>query len=178
MTNLPTASHKPILVCVDLGKHSIPAIEHALSLACDKNCPLVVLHVAHESGESAGFYRRQNRNSEATPIGDIAATLLQELVDTVVRSRKPGGCAVDVTTRVVEGIPAGRIADVAELVDAEVVVLISTARNSFGRFWHGSVAADVGRRTGKRLLVLPAEPRSGTRDSGDVSPLSFERSTV
>lgn len=145
MTQLLAVADKPVLVCVDLGPHSAQAMANALSLACDENRPLVVLHVVHETGESAGFYRHQNRQNETTPLADIATTLLEELVDKVVGCSKPNGCSVGVATRVVEGIPANRIAEVAELLDAEIVVLVGSARSAIGRFWHGSVAAGVRR---------------------------------
>jgi len=154
-------SARPILVAVDLQPHSLRAIEYALSLASESNRSLLVLHVVHETAESAGFYRRHNRAHPTLPMSDIAADMLRKLLSEAAADT----AAAAIETWVVEGIPANRIAEVAEQVDAQIIVMASGGRKGFDKFWHGSVTEGVRERAQRELVLLPpgvtAQPSTG-----------------
>jgi nucleotide-binding universal stress UspA family protein len=164
---------KPILVCVDLEPHSRQALTHALSLAGKQERPLLVLHVVHETGDSAGFYQHHNHGNLTAPMADIAHSMLHELVEEVLASQPELGAKVPLDTRVVAGVPANRIAEVAEQLDAELVVLISNDRKGFSRLWHGSVEDGVRKRSSRRLLVLGANRPETPPPGGVASPRSM-----
>ena len=155
----------PVVIAVDLLPHSHTALHHGLALARARQLPVVVLHVVHESPETAGFYRAHCRDCFTRPLVDIAKTLLKgwlqrELDDPAA-----------VSTRLVEGVPGNRIAEVAEQLNAACIVLVSHGRKGLARYWHGSVVEAVKRRTRRELLILepgagdpvPATGRSETR---------------
>ena len=151
-------SSRPILAVVDLQPHSRQVLEHALSLAIEQNRPLLVLHVVHETAQSSGFYYRNNNLSYVLPMEDIAKRLLQKLVDEMVSRHTNDSSKPEIGLRVVQGVPASRIVEIAEKEDAERIVMVSNARKALGRFWHGSVTQEVLRHTNRNLVVLREEP--------------------
>lgn len=148
------ASSNSVVAAVDLQSGSRQVLLHARSLAAKKQLPLIVLHVAHESPASLGFYRRHVRRNDTTPIRDIAEELLQELVEDVLGTTAGGGEADAVRTLVVEGIPGSRIVEVAEREGAESIVISCCGLQGFARWWRGSVSAYVEKHAGCEVVVL------------------------
>jgi nucleotide-binding universal stress UspA family protein len=160
---------RPIVAAVDLQFHDKDLIVQSLALAAQRQCPLLLLHVVHEAADSPGFYRRHNDGNVATPLVDIAHTLLSESLEQVVGDHA-GDPPVQVHRRVVEGIPANRIAEVAEQVDAQAVVLFSHGRDTLGRFWHGSVTEGVRKRCTRELVVLTEKAAAVTDPVTEDTP--------
>jgi nucleotide-binding universal stress UspA family protein len=156
----------PVVAAVDLQPNSRQVLLRARALASEKQLPLVVLHVAHESAESAGFYRRHVRRNDTTPIRDIAEELLHELVEDVLGTTGNGSEAEGIRTLVVEGIPGSRIVEVAEREDASSIVMSCCGLQGFARWWRGSVATYVETHAGCEVVVLTERAELAPIDVG------------
>ena len=145
---------RPVIAAVDLQSNSRQVLERARALAAEKQATLLVLHVAHETGESAGFYRRHNRGNDTTPNRDVAERLLHELVEDVCGTAGHGNDAEHVRAMVVEGIPGSRIVEVADREAADSIVLNCCGLQGFSRWWHGSVSDYVEKHSNREVVVL------------------------
>ncbi len=167
------ASSKSVVVAVDLQPGSRKVLLQARSLAAAKHAQLIVLHVAHESAGSPGFYRRHLRRNHTTPIRDIAEELLQELVEDVLGTTGSGSEADGIRTLVVEGIPGSRIVEVAEREGALSIVMSCCGLQGFAKWWRGSVSAYVEKHAGCEVVVLSDRTESAPIGVGKqpVGPL-------
>lgn len=145
---------KPILGAVDLQPHSRQVVQRALSLAGEQGRPLLVLHVVHETERTAGFYRRHGNGDHVLPMKEIAEKLLRQLVDDVVSEHAGEIGFPGIEMQVVGGIPAGRIVEVAERVDADTIVMMNDEHSGLDRFWCCSVAEDVLKQTNRNMVLL------------------------
>ena len=76
-------------------------------------------------------------------MADVAADMMGEFLERV-RGRHPGAViAPDVETRLVQGLPASRIVEVAREIGAELIVLGSRGRTGLPHIMLGSVAERV-----------------------------------
>jgi nucleotide-binding universal stress UspA family protein len=173
MASMQPDSITPVLVAVDLQPHSRAAIRSGLALAQEHDLPLVLLHVVHESGESAGFYRHQANANTIAPMHDIAQRMLDEWVAEELAALSPQETPREVRTMVVEGLPGTRIPEVAESLNAALVVLAPGEHHGLSRFWHGSVTATVGHRSQRKLVIIdpvdeapPGAPNPTQRSAG------------
>ena len=148
------SSSNPVIAAVDLQPNSRKVLAHARALADERQAPLLVLHVAHETGESAGFYRRNYQGNDTTPIRDIAAQLLHELVEDVFGTSGNGSDAEQPRTMVVDGIPGSRIVEVADREAADSIVLNCCGLQGISRWWHGSVSDYVEKHSHREVVVL------------------------
>ena len=147
----------PVVAAIDLQPNSRQVLMHARDLAAERRLPLLVLHVAHETGESAGFYRRHIQNNDTTPIRDVAERLLHELVENVLGTPRNSDGAEQLRTLVVEGIPGSRIIEVADREAANSIVVNCCGLQGFARWWHGSVADYVEKHTNREVVILKEE---------------------
>ena len=144
----------PVIAAVDLKPNSRQVLMNARALAAERQVPLLILHVAHETGESAGFYRRHIRNNDTTPIRDIAEEMLQELVEDVFGASGNQDAVEQPRTLVVEGIPGSRIVEVADREAANSIVLNCCGLHGVARWWHGSVSDYVQNHAHTEVVVL------------------------
>jgi len=133
------AQARPILVPVDFSGHSLAALVWAADLAPRIGAPLVVLHVVHDPEEEPGYYRRPDADGTWT-IERAAEAMLQEFIQ---RCEAERGSLSDFTTRLVVGVPVERILEVAEAIDARLIVMGSHGRTGLSRMLLGSKAQNV-----------------------------------
>ncbi len=157
----------PVLIAVDLQAHSSLGLRQGLALAKERNTAAIVLHVAHESTDNPGFYRAHASRKLPRPLQDIAEAMLNEFLKSELDQLPAEDQPSDIEQRLVQGIPATRIAEVAEQVDACCIVLVSTGYKGLSRLWHGSVVESLKKTSGRELLILDP-PANGLPESGQA----------
>ncbi len=157
MATARPAVTSPILIAVDLLPHSSPALQHGFALAQQHRVPVVVLHVVHETAENAGFYRSRNRRNSTTPMLDIAGSMLRELLECELEQLPFNGRHIELKSRVIQGVPATRIVEVADRLDACCIVMASSGYSGLAHLWFGSVVDSVRKRTRRKLVSLDAD---------------------
>ena len=136
---------RPILAAVDFSKYSEAALTWAASEALVHDVPLVVLHVVHDSADDPGTYRKSGTEggSLSERLEDAAARLFEEFLDDVRGRNDDVRSLASLTTRVVVGVPATRIIEVATDIEARHIVMGSHGRTGFGHLLLGSKAERV-----------------------------------
>lgn len=147
----------PILVAVDFSKDSEAALAWAGDYARLTGAELLVLHVAHDPAASPGFYRRMDEDW-LRPMVEVAEELMAEFL-TAMRETHPDLEAIQTAaTRLVSGLPAGRIVEVAEQVGAPVIVVGSRGRTGLPHVLLGSVAERVAQMATVPVVIVKRPP--------------------
>jgi nucleotide-binding universal stress UspA family protein len=138
----------PILVPVDFSSCSEVALAWAANAARLDPRRIVVLHVVHDPANTPGYYRKAG----GVPDGKQPLQKLENAAEAMmkrflkrVRKRFPATADTDIETKLLIGIPASRILEVAEKIDAALIVLGSHGRTGLSRTMLGSKAEQVAR---------------------------------
>jgi len=151
----------PVLCAVDFSDDSEAALLWAAAQAEREDAPLVVLHVVHDPASSPGFYRKPDADW-LQPMEEVAAEMFTEFL-AGVRQRHPEASGLArVETRLVTGLPSGRISEVAAEVGAGHVVVGSRGRTGLPHIMLGSVAERVAQIAEAPVTVVKT-PEGGTR---------------
>ncbi len=145
---------------MDLSEPSRLALEEALPIARRRGADIVLVH-ATPMPETDTAYEWVNpgiveRYREMLK-EDLAKT---RSVLSEIRGRHLGQ-GVEISTSLVSGDAERAIADAAESVDAQLMVVGSHGRSSLDRFLIGSVAERVSRFTNRDVLVARGEKAAG-----------------
>jgi len=135
-------SEGPVLVAVDFSADSGTALVWAARQAEIEPAPLVILHVVHDPAASPGFYRKPGEDW-LRPMIDVATDMMAEFVTTARAEHPDLPALASAQTRLVAGLPAGRIAEVAKETGARLVVIGSRGRTGLQSILLGSVAERV-----------------------------------
>jgi nucleotide-binding universal stress UspA family protein len=131
-----------IVCAVDFSPDSEAALQWAVEQAQLTNAKLVVLHVIHDPASSPGFYR-QVQGDWLRPMAQVAETMLEEFLEKERQKSKKVADLMPLTTRLVSGLPAGRIVEVCRELEAALVVVGSRGRTGLPHILLGSVAERV-----------------------------------
>lgn len=142
------------IVCgVDGSADSQAALEVAARLADRLELRLVVAHVAEPfflpyaaATALGGMPGRYPAVEEAESRKEVAERLLEEVLVTV---------GVDAERRAAVGVPAERLAEIADEVDAELIVVGSRGRGAFKAAFLGSVSNALVGVARCPVLVVP-----------------------
>jgi nucleotide-binding universal stress UspA family protein len=146
-------STPPILCAIDFSADSEAALLWAAAQAEREDARLIVLHVVHDPASSPGFYRKPNAEW-LQPMEEVAAEMFAEfLADVRTRNPEVAGLA-RIETRLVTGLPSGRISEVAAEVGAGHVVVGSRGRTGLPHIMLGSVAERVAQIAGPPVTVV------------------------
>jgi nucleotide-binding universal stress UspA family protein len=148
----PSVDH--VLFATDGSPDAERAAAHAVELAATFDATLHVLSVV-DSG-----YRRAYRTEDARRDARTRLAVEAEAATTRV-ARRAAAAGVRAVTAVEEGDPAETIADVADDVDADAVVVGTHGRTGLYRFLLGSVAERVLDRVRRSVLAVPTEADDG-----------------
>lgn len=143
-------SRGSILVPVDFSTHSEAALLHACLLADCLKRPLTILHVVHDPGEMPGYYSRMAKKKNLLRMEDVALEMLHDFVAGMVKLHPELKPLKKADTMLVVGLPVTRILQVAEKIDASMVVMGSQGRTGLKHMMLGSKAEQV-----VRLCPLP-----------------------
>jgi nucleotide-binding universal stress UspA family protein len=136
--------YRTILVAVDGSPDARAALEHAVGLAHDQNARLTLLSVVPPVPSSALLSGAAPQTLQA-----CFADCLAELRDSVPDD-------VSLTTRLLEGPPARRIAETAR--DHDLVVMGTHGRGRVGEALLGSVSREVVHLSNVPVLLIRAAP--------------------
>lgn len=133
------ASRETILCAVDFSGDSAAALDWACRQAALTDARLVLLHVVHDPASSPGFYRRVG-SEWLEPMVAVAEDMMAEFL-AAFRAGVEQLPALE--TRLVRGLPPGRIVEVARELGADLVVVGSRGRTGLPHILLGSVAERV-----------------------------------
>ncbi len=136
---------RPILVPVDFSSHSEEALLKACEFAEGLKSPIVVLHVVHDPGDMPSYYSMLTKRKKLQRVEDIAAEMFEGFVGSVKKKYPDNKTLKKVKTTMVKGLPVTRILQVAEKIDASMVVVGSLGRTGLDRVLLGSKAEQVAR---------------------------------
>jgi nucleotide-binding universal stress UspA family protein len=157
----PTGSQQtgPVLAAVDFSQDSHAALAWAGEYARLTEAKLLVLHVAHDPAASPGFYRRMG-DEWLRPMVEVAEEMLAEFLEAMRKVHPDLGPLQTASTKLVSGLPAGRIVEVAEQVGAPLIVVGSRGRTGLPHILLGSVAERVVQTAAVPVVVVKAPPES------------------
>ena len=139
----------PVLCAVDFSDDSRAALKWAQANAISLGASLLVLHVIHDPLDAPGYYK-QTEGENLRPMEDIAETMMddfiQEELGLDLETEKSG----NIQTRLMVGVPVTRILEVADKVDAQIIVMGSQGRTGLKHLLLGSKSEQV-----VRLAPMP-----------------------
>ena len=148
----------PILVAVDISWDSRGALLWACRHAARINVPVTVLHVLHDPAEAPGKY-----NGEASdplmPMADTAEKMLSEFMSELRENYPELKQLAEAPTKVVKGLPAGRIVDEAVRLDATLIVVGSRGHRGLPGLMYASTAQKVVRLSPIPVTVVKDQRR-------------------
>jgi nucleotide-binding universal stress UspA family protein len=145
--------YKKIIVPLDGSEQSERAIAHAVSLAQEHGGSLSLVRVVDFASELAGEFSAVAYNSTLERLTEETEEYLEE------KKRVLAGQGVQVTTILKLGPPAKRILEAVEESNADLLVMSSHGRSGLSRWFMGSTAEDVMRRSTVPTLLLPRDPQ-------------------
>lgn len=150
--NLPS-SEAPVLAAIDFSEVSMAALVWAARQAQLEEAPLLVLHVVHDPAESPGFYGKPQDDS-LTPMLDVAEQMMQEFLSRATADHPELSALVSARTRLVSGLPAGRVVEIAEETGARIVAMGNVGRSALQSMLLGSVTDRVVRTCSVPVVVV------------------------
>ena len=157
MTVTRSSDDGPIIAAVDFSSDSERALLWAARQAELEGAPLLVLHVVHDPAASPGFYHKPDEDW-LRPMVDAAEQMMKEFLAKTRADHPDLEPLISAKTRMVSGLPAGRISEVAEEVSARMVVLGSRGRSGLEAVLLGSVAERVAQISPAPVVVVKTPP--------------------
>ena len=144
---------KPILVPVDFSEYSEAALLWGVEAARCYGAPLLVLHVIHDLAAAPGYYRKEESDTMVS-MEERATEMLEEFL-IQARQRHPQLSSIGrIRTKLTTGLPGSRILEVAEKVDARMIVMGSQGRTGLRQLMMGSKAERVVRMSEIPVVVV------------------------
>ena len=147
----------PILVPVDFSADSIAALEWAAETSRCLGAPLVLVHVLHDPYDAPGLYAPDATEAGAKPMLEVAQAMTAEFVERMRREHPDLPEFEKLETRVLVGLPATRIVELAELLDARLIVMGSRGRTGLQHLLVGSKAERVVQLAPMPVTIVKAE---------------------
>ncbi len=146
---------KPILVAIDLSQYSEEALLWAARAARDFGVPLVALHVVHDPGEAPGYYQHVKKHEKHLHrIEELATEMMDAFLEDM--AEKHPKLLTDLSHQLVVGLPINRILEVAEDVDAQLIVMGSHGRTGLPHLLLGSKAEKVAQLSPIPVTIVKA----------------------
>lgn len=157
-------SKRPILVPVDFSSTSLVALLKACEIADCTGQTLIVLHVVHDPAEMPGYYGKVTKKKKLLRIEDLAKDALNEFMQASIEHHPDVGRLRKAKLMLVVGLPSNRILEVADKVDASMVVMGSQGRTGLKHFMLGSKAEQVVRLCPVPVLIVKDTAGQGAHD--------------
>jgi len=142
-----------ILVPVDFSDCSAEVVRHAAGVARSNDAGLVLLHVVElPPSMDAESMVRPTPKARAVRAFDYVRAEAEKHMPSYLAFEELAG--LEVETRIVAGIPADRIVEEADRVDATYIVMGTHGRSGFARMMTGSVAETVIRHTERPVTLI------------------------
>ncbi len=141
---------KSILVPVDFSPPSEAALVEACKLAECMKVDLTVLHVVHDPQEMPDYYAKLAKKKYLVRLEDMAKEMMDDFINTVALNHPELKSLKKPHSMLVLGVPVTRILQVAEKIDAVMVVMGSRGYTGLKHLLLGSLAEHV-----VRLCPIP-----------------------
>jgi len=155
---------QPVLVAVDFSDDAKAAVIWACQFAESAETRVILLHVVHDPASLPGFYRSEKQEI-LLPMQDVANSMMVNFLQEMKEANPELKALQNADTRLVRGLPPGRIIEAAELLGAQLIVIGSRGLTGLPHLMLGSVAERVvelapqpvvviknpNRKTGKKL---------------------------
>jgi nucleotide-binding universal stress UspA family protein len=172
------ASNK-ILVPIDFSEQSLIALEQSYNLAREYHAEITLLNVIEEGGMLAKFFSNQQHD-------DLKKKVQDQLDALAIDVEKKSGVKVNVI--IAKGSTYDKIAEVAEMINATIIVMGTNGDQGLKKKFIGSNALRVVRestvpvitikgkhhRNGCKTIVLPLDLSKETREKVDKA-VEFSR---
>lgn len=129
----------------------------AAKLAQCTQASLLVLHVVHERPGELAYPRPRDRHEALIPLDKIARSMVADLLKRVSRAPLETDALEGVRIRLVNGLPASRICEVATQECASMIVMGSHGRSRLLHLLMGSVTEQVLRRSAVPVTIVRTE---------------------
>jgi len=147
----------PILVPIDFSPHSTVALLKACEMAKCMEQSITILHVVHDPGEMPGYYSHQDGDENAlVRIEDLALDMLETFMQKTIEKHPEIKLLQKAETMLVTGLPVTRILEVAEKIDASMIVMGSQGRTGLKHIMLGSKAEQVVRLSQIPVTIVKA----------------------
>lgn len=152
----------PIVVTVDFSPDSEAAFEWAVHAAIDFGAPLLVLHVVHDPAAAPGFYARSA--DDGAELEEVATRMMTEYI-AQMRQKLPEMVTLPgFGSRVVVGLPVGRILEVVEHEGARMIVMGGRGRTRPADVLLGSKVERVARLARVPVTIVRAPDAAATAE--------------
>ena len=146
----------PILVAVDFTPDSKAALIWACHYAGCIGAAVKVLHVIHDPADAPGSYGGREKDS-LRPFDEIAKDLMAKFLEQTLKDADSTVAPVDLEPIIVEGLPATRIVEMAEKIDAQIIVMGSRGRTGLPHLLLGSKAERVAQLSPIPVTIVKAQ---------------------
>jgi nucleotide-binding universal stress UspA family protein len=134
--------HSPIIACIDFSEDSRAALIWACRMADNSGGTLILLHIVHDLASHPGFYHPEKSN-HLEPMQDVAQSMMDDFLEQM-RSRHPDLASLATAgIRLVPGLPATRIVEIAGLLNASLLVMGAHGMASHSHRRLGSVVEQL-----------------------------------
>lgn len=161
-----------ILAPTDFSKHARAGVEAAAGLSAAFGSELHLLHVVEQAVYPDFYFPVSVPAWDLPELRQRAAERLEELAGEV---RSGAGAGVETRVEVVIGRAAAEIAEHAEEIDADLIVIASHGIHGLERVLLGSVAERVGRQARRSVLTVKAFGKRLAADEEDSAEPSETR---
>ena len=156
---MPKKNTKPVLVPVDFSAPSESALLCAAELADSLGSALVILHVVHDPGEAPGYYSFKGRGKQLRRMEDVAADMLEEFFNKMQKNNPELNALKQAKTELVVGLPVNRILEMAEKIQARMIVMGSQGRTGLAHALLGSKAERVVRLAPVPVMIVKGDKK-------------------
>ena len=142
MADEPRAPAGPILVPTDFSEHSRSALRWAARASKAFHTSVVLLHVVHDPAAPPPHYEHVSPGGHIRSLEEAAREQLDAFVTSLADDPELAGLP-ELDVRMVVGLPATRILEVAEALGAQLIVMGSRGLTGLARLMLGSKAQRV-----------------------------------
>ena len=154
---------KKILYASDIDKGSRPAFRTAMSLCAHYNSEVTYLHVLESQNASTDNIMKSLLKDESMQALydkgiENLRTKLTDRIDSFCAAELEADDGVEVSkisSRIEEGTAWKVILDVADEMDADLIIMGTRSHNAIGSFLMGSTANKVMQKSSRPVLVVP-----------------------
>ncbi len=137
-----TFKQEPILVATDFSENSMAATKWAIKLADSLGAPICLTHVVHDRADGPGYYRHDKKDA-MRPMEDVAERMMNNFLDEIKKSDPHFESLKELKTQIITGLPVTQILEMAEKINAGLIVMGSQGLTGLAHLLIGSKAEQV-----------------------------------
>jgi nucleotide-binding universal stress UspA family protein len=148
-------NHRPVLVAVDFSEDSRAAIVWAAAFTARAGGRLILLHIVHDPADQPGYYRSEHTSPLQT-MEQSARGMLEKFVSRLQADYPDLTTLQTAESKLLSGLPPGRIIEAAELLQAKLIVIGSRGMTGLPHLMQGSVSERVVELAAGPVVVVKA----------------------